>query len=91
MLRIQKLHEQIAKHAPICGVRIVDERDRSTWSIDFEPDATPAQQAAASAALSAYVEVDDPVPLTADALADALISAGVVTRKAIDAITARKA
>ena len=44
---INDLHAQIAAICPIHGVAIVDENDRSTWRIDFRPEATPAQQLAA--------------------------------------------
>lgn len=39
---------------PIIGVTIRNPADRATWSIDYAPEATPDQQAAAAAILADY-------------------------------------
>lgn len=43
------LHEALARVAPIAGVSIGDEADRSTWTIHYDGEATPEQIAAAEA------------------------------------------
>ena len=47
------LHAKIAAVCPIDGVSIGDPADPKTWRIDFSVSATPAQMAAAQAALAA--------------------------------------
>ena len=44
---MSELHSQIAAICPIDGISIGDESDRSTWRIDFRPEATPEQRLAA--------------------------------------------
>lgn len=39
---------------PIDGVSIGDLNDRSTWRVDFRPEATPAQRAQAVAIVAAF-------------------------------------
>lgn len=41
------LHERIAAIAPIIGVSFGSNQDKSTWRIDFKPEATAKQRAAA--------------------------------------------
>lgn len=53
-INIADLHRVAAALAPIDGVAVGRADDRSTWRIDFSPDATAEQRAAASAALAAY-------------------------------------
>ena len=48
------LHEQIAAAAPILGVSIGDPADKSTWRIDFAPQATQAQRQAALDAVETF-------------------------------------
>lgn len=48
------LHDTLAAIAPVQGVRIGRPDDKATWSIDFAPEATPEQQAAATTALLAF-------------------------------------
>lgn len=48
------LHAAIAAHAPIDGVSIGRRNDKSTWRIDFKPEATDAQRAAARAMLEGF-------------------------------------
>ena len=49
-----QLHSAIAAVCPIDGVSIGRKNDKSTWRIDFRPEATDAQKAAARAALDAF-------------------------------------
>lgn len=49
-----KLHAAIAAVCPIEGVAIVTPDDKSTWRIDFAPEATDAQREAANRALAAF-------------------------------------
>ena len=58
MLAPFELHKGIAAVCPIDGVSVGDPADKKTWRIDFSPNATPAQQAAARALLSAWVYAD---------------------------------
>ena len=51
---INVLHIQLAATAPIDGVAIGDSQNKSTWRIDFKPEATPAQRAAAQAVVDAF-------------------------------------
>lgn len=48
------LHAAIAAVAPIDGVSIGRRNDKSTWRIDFKPEATDMQRGAAHAALLAF-------------------------------------
>lgn len=53
------LHSAIQKVCPIIGVSIGDTGDKSTWRVDFAPNATADQKAAAEAAISAYDTLAD--------------------------------
>ena len=55
---IADLHNTIAALAPIHGISIGREADRSTWSIQFDDSATDAQRAAALAGLAAFDPLD---------------------------------
>lgn len=59
------LHAVIDRVCPIDGVRIGRWQDRSTWGIDFRPEATPEQMAAAWKALSEYKLQDNYVDMGA--------------------------
>lgn len=48
------LHNQISAVCPIQGISIALETDKSTWRIDFDLSATPAQKAAAQTVLQAF-------------------------------------
>lgn len=48
------VHMAVAKVCPIHGVSLGSRDDRSTWRIDFAPEATPAQRQAAQNALQAF-------------------------------------
>ena len=48
------LHTAVAAVCPIVGVSVGKLADKATWRIDFDPAATPAQRAAARAALAAF-------------------------------------
>ena len=44
----------VAVVCPVVGVSIGDQNDKSTWRVDFTPDATDAQKAAAAQAITNY-------------------------------------
>ena len=74
------LHAKIAAVCPIDGVAIGDPADVKTWRIDFAVGATPAQQAAAQAALAAITpaslaQADATVQAAAAAIPDPLATA----------------
>jgi hypothetical protein len=48
------LHAAIAAVCPIDGVSIGRKNDKSTWRIDFAPEATDAEKAAADAVKAAF-------------------------------------
>ncbi len=48
------LHERLAAVAPIASVEIGTRADKRTWRIDFAAGATPAERAAAQAAIDAF-------------------------------------
>lgn len=48
------LHVEIAAVCPIAGISIGTESDKATWKIDFHPEATDAQKAAAQAVVAAF-------------------------------------
>ena len=51
---ITVLHDRLALVAPIDGVSVAVENDKSGWRVDFKPEATPAQRAAAQAVVDAF-------------------------------------
>lgn len=51
---LANLHGAVAAVCPIGGVSIGDLNDRSTWRIDFSPDATAPQKAAAQNVLDTF-------------------------------------
>jgi hypothetical protein len=53
------LHKAISAVAPVVGVGIGDLDDRSTWRIDFAPEATTEQRVAGDAALAAFDPIAD--------------------------------
>lgn len=48
------LHERIESVCPISGVSLGSHNDKSTWRINFRPEATPVQRAAAQTVLDAF-------------------------------------
>ncbi len=50
-----QLHEAIEAVAPIDGISIGDWDDKSTWRIDFKPEATNEQRVAAESVLIDWV------------------------------------
>lgn len=58
----QKLHAAVVAVAPIHGVAIVDEQDRSTWRIDFDASATQEQRGAAQEVLEEFDPIPPPIP-----------------------------
>ena len=74
------IHAQIASVCPIDGIAIGDPNSPKTWRIDFAVGATPAQQAAAKAALAAITpaslaQADATVQAAAAATPDPLATA----------------
>lgn len=51
----EQLHNAIAAVCPIDGVSIGVTDDKSTWRIDFKPEATSQQIAAAQAVIQSFV------------------------------------
>ena len=49
-----ELHEKVSAAAPISGVSIGKKDDKATWRIDFKPEATPEQRAAAQQVLQEF-------------------------------------
>ena len=54
------LHATIAAVCPIQGLSIGNPTDKTTWTIQFDPSATTAQQQAGQSVLATFV---DPVPV----------------------------
>jgi hypothetical protein len=52
--QLLRLDKELAAVAPIDGVAVGVVGDRSTWRIDFQPQATDAEKAAAQAVLMAF-------------------------------------
>ena len=57
------LHNAVAAVAPIVGVQMGSIADRSTWRVDFSPEATVEQRGAAASVLATF----DPTAPTPDA------------------------
>lgn len=53
-LDILKLHTQISAVCPIDGVSVGAVENKSTWSIQFRPEATEQEKAAADAVIDAF-------------------------------------
>lgn len=71
---ITKLHNQIAAVCPIDGVSVGRKNDRATWRIDFRPEATDAQRAAAEAIKAGFdFAVEEQRERDARAAADARV------------------
>jgi len=49
-----ELDRQIKAVCPIYGVALVDKTDKSTWRIDFKPEATAQQKLDVQAVVSAF-------------------------------------
>jgi hypothetical protein len=58
---MQELHDAIAAVCPIEGVAVVDPVDSSTWRIDFAPEATEEEKAAAQNVIDTWVPTGEPV------------------------------
>jgi hypothetical protein len=50
----KQLHDSISAVCPIDGIAIGDPEDKSTWRLDFQPDATEEQRAAAAAIMEGF-------------------------------------
>lgn len=51
-MKIEALDQAIRAACPIDGVSIGKAQDKTTWRIDFKPEATESERAAASAILA---------------------------------------
>ena len=67
-----QLYAAVSAVAPIDGVSIGDKLDKSTWRVDFHPDATPAQKTAAQQAIASFVL---PLPIDPEAGVKAALDA----------------
>lgn len=56
--RALALNDRIAAVAPIQGVSIGKPDDPSSWRVDFDPSATPAQRQAAAAVIASWKDDD---------------------------------
>lgn len=84
MKAIDTLTTQLAAVAPVFGISIGDRTDKSTWRVDFDNAATPAQRTAAQAVLAGFdwnaaetaeaAEATAQATLTADSRADAIFA-----------------
>ena len=83
------LHRAIAAACPILGIAIADPEDKATWRIDFDPNATLPQRAAAETVLQAFDPSTPVVPQQVTALQArrALRAAGLyeAVKTAVDA------
>jgi len=83
------LHAKVAAVAPIVGVSFGHVDDKSTWRIDFDPQATDAQRKAVNAVLAAFDVAEEQGQLEAKevrdqkiaGLADILIVKGIISEK----------
>jgi hypothetical protein len=100
----QRLHQAVAAVAPVVGVSIGEETEKDTWQIDFAPEATEQQRAAAEAVIA---ELDPTAPVAeapsleqrvaaiesalaeAKATTEALLAKGVLTPAEISAVAAK--
>lgn len=53
------IHDKIAAVCPIGGISFVDFNDRSTWLVDYLPQATEQQKSAAAALIASYDALSD--------------------------------
>jgi hypothetical protein len=90
-MNITALHNAVAAVCPIVGVSVKDPADKTTWRIDFDPNATHPQREAAEAELQAFDPSKPVVPRQVTALQArrALRAAGLYepVKTAVDAAT----
>jgi hypothetical protein len=101
MTLVATLHEAIAAVCPIGSVSIGEDTDKKTWRIDFAPEATQEQRAAAEAVVDGFdpaapvppvASLDERVAAIEMALAEAtaataaLLAKGVLTAAEISAM-----
>lgn len=53
-----RLEKRIAKVCPIAGVSIGNMADKSSWRIDFRPEATPDQRSISASIVATWTETD---------------------------------
>lgn len=58
LIDIQPLHKRVAEAAPIAGVSVQSRDDKSTWLVNFKPEATAAQRSAAASIISTWTDKD---------------------------------
>lgn len=61
MKTASELDKSIAEVCPIVGVSIGNKDDKSTWRIDFKPEATQPERDAAQAVVDAFVWDETPL------------------------------
>ena len=50
----EKLHNDVVAVCPLTGISLGDETDKSTWRVNFKPEATDQQKADAQAVIDAF-------------------------------------
>ncbi len=83
MTTLERLHKALNAVAPIQGVSVGRVADRSTWRVDFAPEATSEQRAAVLAALEAF-DPAEPTKEDVDAERDRRMSTFVFAGKSFD-------
>jgi hypothetical protein len=84
------LHAAIEAVCPIDGVSIGRQDEKATWRIDFKDDATKEQRAAAASVIRSFDAAQvksrerSALPLSAEALAAALVAKGALTHSEIE-------
>ena len=79
-----RVHEALSAIAPIIGVCVVKPSDKATWVVDFSPEATEQERAAAKAALVTFdvekenARLDVPQEVWAGAMMRALNTLGIL-------------
>lgn len=76
---IAKLDKDLKAVAPVVGVSFGRAYAKDTWEVQFAPHATKKHKDDAAAVIAAFdLAAPDPVPMTAQRLADILVAKGVL-------------
>lgn len=86
MTNTRGLYEAVAAVCPIESISYGRKDDKQTWRIDFLPEATDEQRAAAQAVVDAFDPSIDPPPVKTriEKLADLMVANGLLTREEVD-------